>query len=83
MPALVSAQQHDCQGLSQYLHFCPSPLPPPANLYVNSLFPKQCNIHIYPSVAEAQQSTVNGLSPHVRSSHVNHGKLVASTCKQT
>lgn len=84
MPALVSAQQRCIVRPSHRICiFCPSHLPPLANLYVNSLFPKQCNIHIYPSGVEAQQSPVNGLCPHMGSSHVNHSKLVPSTCKQT
>lgn len=61
-----------CQCLPPYLHFYPSHLPPLPNLYVNSLFPKQYNMHIYPLVAETQKSTQKDLSLHIESSHVNH-----------
>lgn len=44
-----------CQCLPPCLHFYPSHLPPLPNLYVNSLFLKQCYTHIYPLVAETQK----------------------------
>lgn len=65
-----------CQCPRPCLHFYPSHFPPLPNLYVNSLFLKQCNMHIYPSVAEAQKHTINGLSPHMESNHVSHCNLV-------
>lgn len=57
-----------CQHLPPCRYFYPSHLPPVPNLYVNSLFLKQCYMHIYPLVAETQRPTINSLSPRMESS---------------
>lgn len=44
-----------CQCIPPRPHSYPSHLPPFPNLYVNSRFLKQCNMHIYPLVAGAQK----------------------------
>lgn len=54
-PCIVSASLHAC------FFFYPSHLPLLPNLYVNSLFLKQCCVHIYSFVAGTQKPTINSL----------------------